>query len=155
EEYVHIALELANDLPRLSQLRASLRARMQASPLMDAPRFARNVESAYRSMWQRWCADRCSAEASITFPPIHQSPGRGGPTAMTTLAQTLDHAIGYHQRGQLQQAEQLYRQILQVDPQHVDALHLLGVIAHQVDKRDLAVDYLNEALRLNPHFAEA
>jgi predicted O-linked N-acetylglucosamine transferase (SPINDLY family) len=56
EEYVHLALELANDLPRLSQLRATLRARMQASPLMDAPHFARNVEAAYRSMWQRWCA---------------------------------------------------------------------------------------------------
>jgi predicted O-linked N-acetylglucosamine transferase (SPINDLY family) len=56
EEYVHLALELANDLPRLSELRATLRARMQASPLMDAPRFARNVEAAYRSIWQRWCA---------------------------------------------------------------------------------------------------
>jgi len=33
-----------------------LRPRMGASPLMDAPRFARNIEAAYRTMWQRWCA---------------------------------------------------------------------------------------------------
>jgi protein O-GlcNAc transferase len=55
EDYVRIAVELAGNIPRLAELRATLRARMQASPLMDAPRFARNVEAAYRSMWARWC----------------------------------------------------------------------------------------------------
>jgi predicted O-linked N-acetylglucosamine transferase (SPINDLY family) len=55
-QYVQIAAALARDLPRLSQLRATLRDRMQQSPLMDAPRFARNVEAAYRDMWRRWCA---------------------------------------------------------------------------------------------------
>jgi predicted O-linked N-acetylglucosamine transferase (SPINDLY family) len=29
---------------------------MRASPLMDAPRFARGIEAAYREMWQRWCS---------------------------------------------------------------------------------------------------
>jgi protein O-GlcNAc transferase len=56
DEFVRIATELASDLPRLSALRSSLRDRMRKSPLMDAPRFARNVEAAYRKMWQTWCA---------------------------------------------------------------------------------------------------
>jgi predicted O-linked N-acetylglucosamine transferase (SPINDLY family) len=55
EQYVQIATDLAGDLPRLAELRRTLRARMQASPLMDAPRFARNVEAAYRQMWRNWC----------------------------------------------------------------------------------------------------
>jgi predicted O-linked N-acetylglucosamine transferase (SPINDLY family) len=55
EKYVQLAGELAHDLSRLSNLRSTLRKRMERSLLMDAPRFARNVESAYRQMWQRWC----------------------------------------------------------------------------------------------------
>jgi protein O-GlcNAc transferase len=55
DEYVRLAVDLANDRPRLSKLRAGMRERMQASPLMDAPRFARAVEAAYRQMWRRWC----------------------------------------------------------------------------------------------------
>ncbi|MGD0770266.1 MAG: hypothetical protein ABSB42_18945 [Tepidisphaeraceae bacterium] len=32
--------------------------RLQASPLMDAPRFARNIEAAYRQTWKTWCDER-------------------------------------------------------------------------------------------------
>ena len=55
EEYLRIATRWANDLPHLAELRKTLRSRMQASPSMDAPRFARHVEAAYRTMWQKWC----------------------------------------------------------------------------------------------------
>jgi protein O-GlcNAc transferase len=65
DQYVRIAVELASDLPRLKKLRADLRERMQASPLMDAPRFVRAVEAAYREMWQRWCAKSKKEEGKI------------------------------------------------------------------------------------------
>jgi protein O-GlcNAc transferase len=55
-EFVSIAESLARDLPRLAQLRSSLRERMKNSPLMDAPRYARQMEQAYREMWRTWCA---------------------------------------------------------------------------------------------------
>ena len=60
EEYVKLAKGLARDFPRLAELRRSLRDRMKASAFMDAPRFARNVEAAYREMWRAWCAKQCS-----------------------------------------------------------------------------------------------
>jgi predicted O-linked N-acetylglucosamine transferase (SPINDLY family) len=56
EKYVDVAVRLASDLPSLAQLRSTLRQRMERSPLMDAPRFARNIESAYRTMWRDWCS---------------------------------------------------------------------------------------------------
>jgi len=55
EQFVEIAVALAKDLPRLSELRRTLRARMEKSPLMDARKFAQNIEAAYRQMWRAWC----------------------------------------------------------------------------------------------------
>jgi predicted O-linked N-acetylglucosamine transferase (SPINDLY family) len=56
EQYLSIARDLAMDLPRLARLRRQLRPMMQSSILMDAPRFAADMETAYRQMWVNWCA---------------------------------------------------------------------------------------------------
>jgi predicted O-linked N-acetylglucosamine transferase (SPINDLY family) len=60
--YVAKAVSLAGDLPRLQELRLSMRDRLAASPLCDAPRFTRNLEQAYRSMWRKWCLESSQAE---------------------------------------------------------------------------------------------
>jgi predicted O-linked N-acetylglucosamine transferase (SPINDLY family) len=57
EQYVRLAAELGGDLEQLGELRAALRTRMQRSPLTNAPRFARNIEAAFRTMWRRWCGE--------------------------------------------------------------------------------------------------
>jgi predicted O-linked N-acetylglucosamine transferase (SPINDLY family) len=58
DEYVAIATRLASDAQRLASLRAGMRERMRASPLMDASRFARNFESTCRALWRDWCGSR-------------------------------------------------------------------------------------------------
>ncbi|MDR1646548.1 MAG: tetratricopeptide repeat protein [Zoogloeaceae bacterium] len=57
DAYVDIAVALARDHERLKRLRAGLRERMLASPLMDSPRMARSLEQAFRGMWRRWLAE--------------------------------------------------------------------------------------------------
>jgi len=74
---------------------------------------------------------------------------------MRTVPEALALALRYHQAGSLQQAEQIYQQILQVQPQNFNALHLLGVIAHHAGRSDRAVEYISQAVRLAPRFAEA
>jgi predicted O-linked N-acetylglucosamine transferase (SPINDLY family) len=49
-DYVRIATQLAHDLPRLTQLRSSMRERMRQSVLLDDRRFVRNLEDAYEKM---------------------------------------------------------------------------------------------------------
>ena len=55
----------------------------------------------------------------------------------------------HHQSGRLNEAETLYRQVLQQDPNCADALHLLGVLAHQVKRDDVSVDLIQRAIQLN------
>jgi predicted O-linked N-acetylglucosamine transferase (SPINDLY family) len=57
-EYIEIAVGLAGDLPRLGEIRANLRRRLEASPIGDAKGFAREIEGAYRAMWREWCKSR-------------------------------------------------------------------------------------------------
>ena len=72
---------------------------------------------------------------------------------MATISEALAIAIQHHQDGRLQAAEQIYRQILAAEPNHADALHLLGVIASQAGRHDVAVDYIGRAIRLQGNAA--
>jgi predicted O-linked N-acetylglucosamine transferase (SPINDLY family) len=56
DAYVAIAVARAADLSSLAALRVKLRSRLLASPLCDAPLFARNLEAAFRGMWQAYCS---------------------------------------------------------------------------------------------------
>ena len=67
DQYVRRATDLALDRPRMAELRRTLRDRMRASPLMDAPRFARGIESAYRQMWREWCAPKDNGPAGANL----------------------------------------------------------------------------------------
>jgi predicted O-linked N-acetylglucosamine transferase (SPINDLY family) len=65
DEYVQLARRLAGDVELRAGLRAGLRARMASSPLTDAPRFVRNLESAYRAAWRRWCDGLPPADITV------------------------------------------------------------------------------------------
>jgi predicted O-linked N-acetylglucosamine transferase (SPINDLY family) len=55
EQYVELAVALARDPARLAELRAGLRQRVQASPLVNGEQYATNVVKAFRRMWLTWC----------------------------------------------------------------------------------------------------
>jgi len=62
----------------------------------------------------------------------------------------LQQAVEHHRAGRLPQAEQLYRAILQQQAQHPDANHNLGLIAAQVGRHDVALQYFEAALSVLP-----
>ncbi len=75
--------------------------------------------------------------------------------ANLTIPQALALAVQHYQGGNLAQAEQLCRAILQADPNQVETLHLFGAIAFQVGQLEPAAALVSQALRLKPDFTEA
>ncbi len=60
----------------------------------------------------------------------------------------LQAAMELHRAGDLSRAEALYRQVLTQSPDQPDALHLLGLIAHQQGRPDVALELIGRAIRL-------
>ena len=67
-----------------------------------------------------------------------------------TIEQALQHGVAAHKEGRLQDAESLYRAILQSQPSHPNANHNLGVMAVSVNKPELALPLFKTALEANP-----
>ncbi len=57
-------------------------------------------------------------------------------------------ALDLHRTGRLAEAEQIYRQILSVDPKHSDSLHLLGMIAFQMGRSAESVNLIKKAIEM-------
>lgn len=84
--YVDTAAALARDRERLACLRGELRGRLERSELMQAERYTRGLESAYRKMWRAWCAREPARQMQIeplasgprnAFPPPAGKAGAG------------------------------------------------------------------------------
>ena len=67
-----------------------------------------------------------------------------------TIEQALQQGVAAHKEGKLQDAERLYRAILQSQPVHPDANHNLGVLAVSFNTADLALPLFKTALEANP-----
>lgn len=67
-----------------------------------------------------------------------------------TPHQLYEQAVSHHDAGRLREAEALYRQVLASQPGHADALHMLGVLAHQVGHHAAGLDLVRRAIAIRP-----
>ncbi|GAB6141370.1 tetratricopeptide repeat protein [Methylosoma difficile] len=63
----------------------------------------------------------------------------------------LQSGLAHQQEGRLSEAEAIYRHVLLVEPAHPDALHLLGLLAHQVKNYPLAIRLISMAMVIQPN----
>ena len=62
----------------------------------------------------------------------------------------LNTALQHHRSGRLVEAEQVYREILNREPDHPDAMQLLGTLADQCGHHEQAVELISRAIQLSP-----
>ncbi|MEM0924939.1 MAG: tetratricopeptide repeat protein [Planctomycetota bacterium] len=82
---------------------------------------------------------------------------RGGQHRRTpdSPAKRLDNALRAHREGRFSVAKELYHQVLETSPRHVDALHYLGVLMHSMGKADESIRLIQRALFLDPNYIAA
>ncbi|HEY9613465.1 FkbM family methyltransferase [Allocoleopsis sp.] len=86
---------------------------------------------------------------SDTDPRKNQKPETLRQNELAPLEKRLNLGIEHHQAGRLPEAESCYQQVLQWQPNHADAWHLLGVIAGQQKQHQTAIERINRAIELN------
>lgn len=88
-------------------------------------------------------------------PETNGANGQGGGASELTLEQAMALAVGLQRKGYFPAAEEIYRRILNAFPQHVDALHFLGLSCFIQGRTDEAEALLERALGLAPEHAGA
>ena len=78
-----------------------------------------------------------------------RNPAKPAANAAPDVAKLLTAGVAHHRAGRLREAETCYRQVLAVEADHAEALHLMGVIAHQIGRHDVAVELIGRAIERN------
>lgn len=88
---------------------------------------------------------RCAiAESAVATPPP------AGVLPKEKIGEAFVGAMKKHRAGRLDEAEQVYRQVIDLEPRHADALHLLGVIATQTGRLPEAIEFIERAIEVDP-----
>ena len=73
---------------------------------------------------------------------------------MSDIAYIIEKALSYQREGKLIEAERIYNEVLEIDPNQPDAMHLLGMIACSNQNYGRAIELINDAILLNPKEAD-
>lgn len=134
DEYVSIASSIASDLERLAKLRAGVRARMQASPLMDEHGFVRELEQCYLDMWKEKLAGTARLNASQVQAITDEV------AAARAKGRTVDAIAGC-------------TRLLRHHPNDAAALEGLWDLCHEAGEHAVAIEHFGAALALEPDSA--
>ena len=92
---------------------------------------------------------RRKAREANSQPAADPSENSSPATPPSDVPEMMQAAVGHHSAGRIQEAESIYRQVLERNPDVPDAVHLLGVVCHQTGNHEEAVQYISKAISLN------
>ncbi|MGY9013534.1 MAG: tetratricopeptide repeat protein, partial [Rhodobacterales bacterium] len=174
EEYVAKTVLFASDLDKLASLRAGLRSQVLASPLFDAPRFARNIEQALWDMWNQWDPTSTPKEmrklqkestqnksVETETPDSRQDQKRRAqkiypiPSAQASAQEQMDALIALYNQGQFEEVVTQTTALLKQFPQAIILHNIQGAANAGLQLFDAAIENYQRALLINPDYVEA
>ncbi|MBK3732068.1 tetratricopeptide repeat protein [Azospirillum brasilense] len=135
-----------------SQLGTAVRPWFPAMRLFE-PRPGETFDHVLTGMADRLAALRPAPARPAAPPPL--PPVTVPTTPPADPDAVLNDAIALHRSGRLDAAMTAYRAVLDLEPRHSDALHLLGLIQHQLGHHAEAEEHIAAALRIDPEFPTA
>ena len=144
EEYIDKAVSLSQDIPRLKQLRDSLRNKMHQSSLTNGQTITTDLESAYCQMWLKWCKN----QKSIAVKNINPTKPKASIKDKKIIS--LQKALSSYLKGNLTHAELICRYLLREQYQTDEVYAMLGLICLSIEAYDFACQYFTNALKINP-----
>lgn len=145
-DYIHKAVLLAGDLDRLKCFRTDLRDTIKDSPLRDEKGFTIGLENSYRMMWRRWCEKNSFSQRPkelLNSADLHE------------IEQLMNKGEDLYNSGRVKEAENIFMQILEIDPHNVTAMNDLGVVYWHAGKIRPAIELFQAILTTNPDHADA
>jgi tetratricopeptide (TPR) repeat protein len=133
--------------------RAGVNAFFIARSQLPAGYTARPLEEIYRpaNYFYRGFRHRPEYQRTMIDPDAPEEiPATPFEAHRATLGRLFDQAALHEQSGDLEQAEQLCRQILRVDPANADAHHLLGLVTQRIGTREAGIALIRQAIALDP-----
>lgn len=169
DDYVNKAIALAGDIPRLAALRVRLRDAVRSSPLFDAQRFARQLETSLWDMWHEAMARSTDTQRQFTrcLDDSIAAQSAGNPRRALECAQAALRLIPCHPAalnnvgafaalcGENASAIAAYRRLTEVCPRQAEGWHNLAYFLQQDGSFVEAEAAYRRALEIKPDYADA
>ncbi|MEE4355510.1 MAG: tetratricopeptide repeat protein, partial [Desulfococcaceae bacterium] len=148
--YEELAVEIASVPPKIKRFRECLQKNRNTAPLFDTEKYVRALEAAFRAMMQLFRSGQQAKHISVDETKDGQRIRKRYPAK---VKERINQGVACHQKGDLDGALDIYREIQRDYPDHPDPLHLSGIIAHQKGNGEEALHLIQQAIEIHPRKA--
>jgi len=145
EEYIAWGVKLGKDANLRQKISSKLRAAKRTAPLWNSKQFAREMETAYTEMWNRYIDQK--------IPQLEIAPNHW--ESIINAEENNFQGIALAQSGDLDSALMHLQMAIELNPLYVDAYYNIGIIFHQMGHLEKSLENLRKAISLNPEHSNA
>ncbi len=165
QEYQDFAVRLANNPNELNMIRQKLAKYRLTQPLFDTPRFARNLENAYRQMWEIFKSGQSPRQIYPSPPPprIGETPPPTPPRSGEGRHDTAEQQAAYynnmgtslHGQRRVEEAIACFQKVIALKPDFYGVYNNLGLAYKDIGKYNESLECFQKVIQADPRYTKA